>query len=246
MLHMRAMLSDPAVGLTAVLMFLLGAMTSAFGPYVPILAVREFGLGNAGYAVLLVASTLIGVTASVYSGIRADQKANRRNIALFSCWALCIGCTVMTFAPGRVAFVVAHVLIFPLATLFSQLFAQERLAVQGQPDSQRNGALSLIRAMFSAPYVLILPILDRGSGKRRADLDDLSGRSLPVFADAGSDMGRLAEGGTGQLERRPVGSQPPAGARRDCASAGCLADSGDGGGQFGRRGLLGGDEPVDG
>ncbi len=73
--------TDPALRLAAGMMLMWGAITCVMGPYVSVLAVREFGLGDAGYAVLMVVSTALSVAVSVVAGIRVDQRNDRRGFA---------------------------------------------------------------------------------------------------------------------------------------------------------------------
>ncbi|MBE0555510.1 MAG: hypothetical protein IH625_17650, partial [Rhodobacteraceae bacterium] len=95
MAGLRLLWSDPALRVIAVLMMLFGAVVCTFGPYVSVLAVEVFGLGDRGFAALLVTSTALSVAASVWVGIRADQTAGRRSIALVSCGLLAGGAGLM-------------------------------------------------------------------------------------------------------------------------------------------------------
>lgn len=160
-------LRDPTLRLTAVLMVLQGALVCSFGPHISVLAVRQFGLGDRGYAVMMVASTLISVTAAIAAGIRADQTANRRGVALWSCALMVLGTALMTALPSPISFVLTHALIFPLNSLFGQLFAQSRLAAQSYPPATRDGIQTTIRALFAAPFIVVLPLwalaFDRGT-----------------------------------------------------------------------------------
>ena len=72
---MRAIMTDKVLRLTAVLMRLQGAQVCSFGPYFAVLAIQHFGLGNRGFAMMMVVSSLVSVTAAVVAGIRADQTA---------------------------------------------------------------------------------------------------------------------------------------------------------------------------
>ncbi|MBC7737715.1 MAG: hypothetical protein H7245_10980 [Candidatus Saccharibacteria bacterium] len=153
-----AIWTDRDLRLTATLMVLQGAFACSLGPYISILAVRQFGLGDRGYAVVLLVSTLVSVTAAVMAGIRADQTANRRSIALGSCWLMAAGCGLMTVTPTPVAFVLAHALILPMNTLFGQLFAQGRLAAARHDVPTRDGIQAIIRALFAMPFVVVLPL----------------------------------------------------------------------------------------
>ena len=160
-------LRDHDLRLTAGLMLLQGAFGCSLGPYLSTLAVRQFGLGDRGYAVVMVISTLVSVTAALAAGIRADQTANRRSIALWACALMVVGSALMTVTPGAVSFVLAHALILPAATLYGQLFAQARLAAQRQVPATRDGIMSTIRALFALPFVVVLPLwslaFDRGA-----------------------------------------------------------------------------------
>lgn len=135
-------LTDPTLRMVALLTVLFGAVACTIGPYMSLLAVREFGLGDGGYAALLVISTGVSVAASVYVGIRADQTANRRGMALRACTLSLAGAALMTVAPNVWVFVLAHGLILPLSsTLFGQIFAQARLAALSYPDERRDAII---------------------------------------------------------------------------------------------------------
>lgn len=151
-------LRDADLRLAAGLMVLQGAFICSLGPYLSVLAVRQFGLGDRGFATMLVVSTLVSVTAALASGIRADQTANRRRIALWAAGLLVAGSALMSLAPGRVSFVLAHALILPMSSLFGQLFAQARLAASTHDPATRDGIMTTIRALFALPFVLVLPL----------------------------------------------------------------------------------------
>ena len=109
--------TDPSLRIIAVLMVLTGALTCSFGPDAALLAVKMFGLGARGYALLPATSTLLSVAACALS---------------------VFGIALMVVAPGRVRFILAQGVLLPLSsTCFGQLFAQARLAVQRQPAAER-------------------------------------------------------------------------------------------------------------
>ena len=153
-----AILRDRDLRLTAVLMVLQGAFSCSLGPYISILAVRQFGLGDRGYALVLLVSTLVSVTAAVAAGIRADQTANRRSISLWSCGLMVLACGLMVALPGAVSFILAHALILPMSALFGQLFAQTRLAAGRYDPATRDGIQATVRALFALPFVVVLPL----------------------------------------------------------------------------------------
>lgn len=152
-------LKDPALRTAGVVIALHGAVVSSFGPYFSTLAVKTYGFGDTGFAVLLALSSVLSVTASVGAGIRADQTANRRQIAMLSVLCLVVGMGLMTVAPGAWVFVLAGAVLFPLSSsVFGQVFALARLATSRYPVGERDGIMAVIRALFALPFVVVLPL----------------------------------------------------------------------------------------
>ena len=140
-------------------MALQGAIVCSFGPYFSTLAVHEFAFGDRGYAILLALSSLVAVSASVIGGIRADQTANRRQVTLVAVTSLLLGTFLMTVTPGPWTFALTAALLIPISSItFGQVFALARLAATRHPESQRDGIMAVIRALFAAPFVVVLPL----------------------------------------------------------------------------------------
>ena len=159
MTAIRLVLNDPALRVAGLVIFLQGAIVCSFGPYFATLAVHTFGFGDAGFAVLLALASAITVSASVIVGIRADQTAARRRIALSAVATLLSGMVLMTAVPGPAVFVLATAVLFPVAsTTFGQVFALARLAASAHPQAARDGIMAVIRALFAAPFVVVLPL----------------------------------------------------------------------------------------
>jgi SET family sugar efflux transporter-like MFS transporter len=158
--------TDPDLRIIAVLMVLIGALSCSFGPYAALLAVTVFGLGDAGYALLLAISTLLSVAAALFVGIRADQTLNRRRLSLVACGLAVAGTALMVVAPTWLSFVLAHGVLLPLSsTYFGQLFAQARIASLHHPTAARDGIMSTIRALFALPFVVVLPLWSLAFGR---------------------------------------------------------------------------------
>ncbi|MDZ4085531.1 MAG: hypothetical protein U1E69_01895 [Tabrizicola sp.] len=155
----RLCLTDPALRAAGLVMALQGAVVCSFGPYFSTLAVNSYGFGDTGYAVLLALSSLVSVSASVIGGIRADQTANRRKVTLLAVLSLILGTGLMTLSPGPWVFALAAALLIPVSSItFGQVFALARLAATPYPPDQRDGIMAVIRALFAAPFVLVLPL----------------------------------------------------------------------------------------
>lgn len=155
----RLCLTDPALRAAGLVIALQGAIVCSFGPYLGTLAVRTYGFGDAGFAVLLAIASLVSVGASVGGGIRADQTAKRRQVTLAAVLSLTLGMGLMTVMPGPWVFALAAGLLFPLGSVtFGQVFALARLAARRHPEAERDGIMAVIRALFAAPFVVVLPL----------------------------------------------------------------------------------------
>jgi predicted MFS family arabinose efflux permease len=159
MFAIRLCLNDPALRVAGLVIALQGAIVCSFGPYFSTLAINSYGFSDAGFAVLLAISSLVSVGASVAGGIRADQTAKRRQVTLVSVLALSLGMALMTFIPGPLVFALTFAFLFPMGALtFGQVFALARQASSQHPEDERDGIMAVIRALFAAPFVVVLPV----------------------------------------------------------------------------------------
>jgi predicted MFS family arabinose efflux permease len=155
----RLCLTDPALRAAGLVMALQGAVGCSFGPYFSTLAVHSFGFGDHGYAVLLALSSLVSVSASVIGGIRADQTANRCQVTLIAVSSLLLGTFLMSVTPGPWVFALTAALLIPVSSItFGQVFALARLAATRYPPEDRDGIMAVIRALFAAPFIVVLPL----------------------------------------------------------------------------------------
>jgi MFS transporter, SET family, sugar efflux transporter len=156
---LRLVLKDPALRAAGLVLFLQGAVVCTVGPYFSTLAVHTFGFGDRGYAILLTLASIWSVTASVVAGIRADQTTNRRAIVMMASGCLMLGMGLMTAAPSPWSFAVTMAVLFPLASVtFGQVFALARMVSTTYPATDRDGIMAVIRALFAAPFVVVLPL----------------------------------------------------------------------------------------
>jgi len=155
----RLCLTDPSLRAAGLVIALQGAVVCSFGPYFSTLAVNSYGFGDRGYAVLLVLSSIVAVSASVIGGIRADQTAKRQQITLAAVGSLVAGSFLMTTVPGPWVFALFAAILFPISSVtFGQVFALARLAATRHPEAERDGIMAVIRALFAAPFVVVLPL----------------------------------------------------------------------------------------
>lgn len=160
-------LRDPSLRMVAGALLLQATFASSLGVHQSLLAVRVFGLPDAAYAGVLLGAMLASVSASVAMGIATDRGPHRRAMAL-----LAAGCSLagaaLVWATGHLgAFLLAHLVLVPVGgTLFGQVFAVARLASARYARPERDAILSVLRACFAIPFMIVLPLwglaLDRG------------------------------------------------------------------------------------
>ncbi len=156
---MRVIWSDPGLRVVAAMMVLFGAFICGFAPYVSALAVGTFGLGDAGFAAIIVCATLVTVSLSVLIGLWTDRTGRRRGVAMACAAALVVATGAMSVWPSGPAFVLAHAALIPAGgTLYSQVFALARILALQRPAAERDGVMASLRAMLALPFVAVLPL----------------------------------------------------------------------------------------
>jgi len=163
---LRHFLIDPSLRAAVAVLILFGAILSSFAPYLSILGVQTFGLGDGGYSGFLVLSTLLSVSASVYFGILADQTSTRRPLVLVCGGAVFAAMLLMVAAPSAASFVLAHGILFPVGSaLFGQVFALIRLSCTVYPEADRAVIQGAARAAFAIPFAVVLPLWSIAFGR---------------------------------------------------------------------------------
>ncbi|SEM74351.1 hypothetical protein SAMN04488003_10446 [Loktanella fryxellensis] len=162
-----ALWRDPSLRLMVVAMLLQGSFVASVSTFQSLIAVTLYGLSDGAYALVLVASLIVSVAASIGVGIITDQRPSRRALALCAAVTMTAGAVLVLAGDNAVAFVVAHVLLLPVAgTLFGQLFAVVRLVTADYPRAQRDGIMATVRAIYAVPFVVMLALwgllFDRG------------------------------------------------------------------------------------
>lgn len=149
-------LADPTFRAMALLMALMGVYNSAAFPYLSLIAIQRIGLSPSGFAMVLMLASVVSVAAAVMLGIFADQRANRRQTALWTALAGCLAAALMFVLPGPLVLILAHGILIPMAQpLFGQVFALTRLA-GARHRSRLDGIQAVIRSAMSVAFLLVL------------------------------------------------------------------------------------------
>lgn len=138
----------------------MGVAVSAIVPFQSVIGIEQLGFSRAVYALITTLGAGLSVLASVYVGILTDQTGRYRDV-LAKCNAVGIvaGASVF-FMPSQVTFVVAHVVLFPIAsTTFTQYFAMASLAASTNKKLDKDVSLSFVRAAFAGAFGLTPPVI---------------------------------------------------------------------------------------
>ena len=149
--HINLIRHNPMLRMVFFVTLLFGTFVASIGPYQSLVAIQVFGLSDTVYALVLILALLVSIGASVGIGIVTDQRPSRRRMAQLAAGTLVIGGALVWLVPTPLTFVMVHIILIPVSgTLFGQLFAVSRLvsAPMAQPD--KDGILSIMRAMMAA------------------------------------------------------------------------------------------------
>jgi hypothetical protein len=167
MQHILTIWRDPTLRMIGLATMMFGVFASSFEPYKSLLGIDVFGLTDGQYAIVLLVSLGVSLTAAVGVGIVTDQTPSRRLMALLAVAGAVAAMALVWIGDNATSFVIAHAVLLPLtATIMGQLFAITRLYTAGRPAAERDGVTSVIRALFAVPFAIVLPIwgilFDRG------------------------------------------------------------------------------------
>lgn len=164
MTQFAALWRDPAIRLVVLCLALLGVLNSSIYPYQSLIGLTVAGLTESQFAAVLVMASCVAVSASVLLGMVADGRAVRRRIAIGTALVATAGVALMLLAPGPVVMVLAHGLLFPIASsLYGQFFALARLA-RTEEGAARETTLGAIRSAMSLSFLGMLVMWTIGFG----------------------------------------------------------------------------------
>ncbi|MDI6838091.1 MAG: MFS transporter, partial [Rhizobiaceae bacterium] len=125
-------LRHPPVRTGAFAIFLFGASGAATSPYMSMIGIRELGLSDRAYSVLIFAAALVNVSASIAAGILVDRFGHYRRPMLVASLFGVAGFAMVYAFPSAPVFVVATLLFIPVyGSINSLIFASIRAASGG-------------------------------------------------------------------------------------------------------------------
>ncbi len=144
------------IRICAIAIFFFGFSGAAISPFQSAIAIRELGISDAAYSLLIFLAAVINVSASVVIGILSDRLGEyRRPLIIVSLFGV-TGCGVIYFGGGQISFIIGTLFFLPIAgTMNSLIFANVRAFSRDLPKGELVSVNSAVRAMISLSWVLV-------------------------------------------------------------------------------------------
>lgn len=157
MLHsLRHIRAHPQLLLLTLMVFLQGSAYGSTLPYLSITAIRELGMSDQAYSVLVFVTSLGAVTISVSLGILSDLIGNRRRIIMVMAMMGVIGYGAIFLFPSIPVFNAATAIVIPFfQSVSSLLFVCVRAETDGLPSRDSAAINATVRAFVSAAWVVM-------------------------------------------------------------------------------------------
>lgn len=153
---LRIVINNPSTRIGALTILFFGFAGAATGPYQSIIGIRELGLTDATYSLLLIVAAIINVSASVMMGIVADRLGEYRKPMLYIALFGVSGYFLVYLAATASAFVIAKLILLPIfGAMNSLIFAHVRSGAKDLPPNDMIAVNSIIRATISLSWVLV-------------------------------------------------------------------------------------------
>ncbi len=146
----------PPVRASALAIFLFGFSGAATSPYMSLIGIRELGLSDHAYSVLIFAAALVNVSASITAGILVDRLGHYRRPMIFTSLFGVAGFAMVYAFPAAPVFVLAMLVFIPIfGAVNSLIFANIRAVSAGMAARDLIAVNSAVRAVLSLSWVLV-------------------------------------------------------------------------------------------
>lgn len=146
----------PVARASAAGIFLFGFAGAATSPYQPVIAIRELGMTDTAYSLVIFAAAVANVLASVAIGLLADRRASYRRPLLVTTGLGAAGFAAVYLFPSALVF--ALVMVGPLAAYGASnalYFAKVKSHASEFTPDEAEQAGALLRMMISLAWVLV-------------------------------------------------------------------------------------------
>ena len=147
---------DPTIRVSMLAIFAFGFAGASTSPYQSIIGIRELGMSNALYSVLIFSAAAVNVTVSILLGNLADKLGEYRSLMVTVAVFGIFGYAAIYLFPAQGTFIISALLLLPVYNaLNSLLFANVRASTKVMPRNEIASVNSGVRAMISLSWVLV-------------------------------------------------------------------------------------------
>ena len=150
----------PVTALIGTGVFFTGVGFASTLSYGAIAGIETLGVPNSSYALLLMASSVIGATLSVTFGFISDRVRDRRVLVLGCALMGALGFALIFFLRSPLAFIIAIAAIVPFGSItFSQSFSYSRSFYNARAIDRAEFMMSMLRTLFSIAWAVVPPVV---------------------------------------------------------------------------------------
>ncbi len=150
----------PVATLIATSLFFTGITYASTLNYAAIVGIDTLGIPNSLYAVLLMASALVGAAASVTLGYISDRVSDRRILVIGCALMGALGFGLIFFFRNQLVFILAIAVIMPFGgALFSQSFSFARSYYDRRDPARAEFMTSIFRTIFAVAWAIVPPFV---------------------------------------------------------------------------------------
>ncbi len=149
-------LKNPQLRITTLSLMCYAATIASTTPFQSVIGIREFGISDTGFALLMFASAIVNVVTSVWLGSVSDMISSRKAliVALSACGVLGYG---LIFAvPSKLVFMACMLVLVPVARVaYSLLFGGLRRELNEAPAATIASVNATARAVVASVWIVV-------------------------------------------------------------------------------------------
>ena len=154
--YLPPVFSEPTVRATMLAILAFGFSGAATSPYQSIVGIRELGLGNGAYSMLVVVASFVNVAASILLGNLADRVGAYRQMMAGVSLVGVIAFGFIYSMPTQASFVFSLLFLIPIyGSLNALLFANVRSVTRHMASAEIASVNSGVRAMISVAWIVV-------------------------------------------------------------------------------------------
>jgi SET family sugar efflux transporter-like MFS transporter len=153
---LRFVFGHAPLRIAAITIFFVGFTNAAILPYQSLIGIRQLGLSEQAFGLLMFAAALFATLGQVVIGHFSDQARNRKQAVLVSMTAGALGYGLFWALPSIAAFVICLLVVAPVAgASYSQLYASVRAESMAHGPGLAAAVNTFVRSIYAASWILV-------------------------------------------------------------------------------------------